>query len=162
MDYSGDYNCIMDYCWYFYLFCLQLCTTKFGGLASQAFDASKCTCKLDYSSGTIFQAFTYSVYLFIFWVFLCFFLCVCVCVCLWERLYTVQRSSNWLCVTLKQLLYETCLCVWLLSYYEPAIEYLATSRTLPRLIEVVKSSTKEKVRILSFGMFSLFSCQLFP
>ncbi|GER28286.1 v-type proton ATPase subunit H [Striga asiatica] len=44
-----------------------------------------------------------------------------------------------------QLLYETCLCVWLLSYYEPAIEYLATSRSLPRLIEVVKGSTKEKV-----------------
>ncbi|CAA0837123.1 V-type proton ATPase subunit H [Striga hermonthica] len=44
-----------------------------------------------------------------------------------------------------QLLYETCLCLWLLSYYEPAIEYLATSRSLPRLIEVVKGSTKEKV-----------------
>ncbi|XP_038678557.1 V-type proton ATPase subunit H-like [Tripterygium wilfordii] len=44
-----------------------------------------------------------------------------------------------------QLLYETCLCIWLLSYYEPAFEYLATSRTLPRLLEVVKSSTKEKV-----------------
>ncbi|KAK1572199.1 hypothetical protein Q3G72_029029 [Acer saccharum] len=44
-----------------------------------------------------------------------------------------------------QLLYETCLCIWLLSFYEPAIEYLATSRALPRLIEVVKSSTKEKV-----------------
>ncbi|XP_022853849.1 V-type proton ATPase subunit H-like [Olea europaea var. sylvestris] len=44
-----------------------------------------------------------------------------------------------------QLLYETCLCVWLLSYYEPAIEYLGTSRSLPRLIEVVKGSTKEKV-----------------
>lgn len=44
-----------------------------------------------------------------------------------------------------QLLYETCLCVWLLSYYEPAIEYLATSRALPRLIEVVKGSRKEKV-----------------
>nr|AFK35511.1 unknown [Lotus japonicus] len=44
-----------------------------------------------------------------------------------------------------QLLYETCLCIWLLSYYEPAIEYLATTRTLPRLIDVVKSSTKEKV-----------------
>ncbi|KAK4262219.1 hypothetical protein QN277_027802 [Acacia crassicarpa] len=44
-----------------------------------------------------------------------------------------------------QLLYETCLCIWLLSYYEPAVEYLATSRTLPRLIDVVKSSTKEKV-----------------
>ncbi|XXG89402.1 hypothetical protein AAC387_Pa12g1407 [Persea americana] len=44
-----------------------------------------------------------------------------------------------------QLLYETCLSIWLLSYYEPAIEYLATTRTLPRLIEVVKGSTKEKV-----------------
>ncbi|OMO96595.1 ATPase, V1 complex, subunit H [Corchorus olitorius] len=44
-----------------------------------------------------------------------------------------------------QLLYETCLCVWLLSYYEPAIEYLATSRALPRLVDVVKSSTKEKM-----------------
>ncbi|CAN8276249.1 unnamed protein product [Cochlearia groenlandica] len=44
-----------------------------------------------------------------------------------------------------QLLYETCLCVWLLSYYEPALEYLATSRTMQRLTEVVKSSTKEKV-----------------
>ncbi|KAD4384468.1 hypothetical protein R6Q59_011413 [Mikania micrantha] len=44
-----------------------------------------------------------------------------------------------------QLLYETCLCVWLFSYYEPAIEYLATSRALQRLSEVVKGSTKEKV-----------------
>ncbi|KAL4193727.1 hypothetical protein AMTRI_Chr06g200900 [Amborella trichopoda] len=44
-----------------------------------------------------------------------------------------------------QLLYETCLCIWLLSYFEPAVEYLATTRTLPRLIEVVKTSTKEKV-----------------
>uniref|UniRef100_A0A1J3CY23 V-type proton ATPase subunit H n=1 Tax=Noccaea caerulescens TaxID=107243 RepID=A0A1J3CY23_NOCCA len=44
-----------------------------------------------------------------------------------------------------QLLYETCLCIWLLSYYEPAVEYLATSRTMQRLTEVVKSSTKEKV-----------------
>ncbi|CAN7032321.1 unnamed protein product [Brassica rapa subsp. trilocularis] len=37
-----------------------------------------------------------------------------------------------------QLLYETCLCIWLLSY-------LATSRTMQRLTEVVKSSTKENV-----------------
>lgn len=52
-------------------------------------------------------------------------------------------------LSLKQLLYETCLCVWLLSYYEPAIEYLATSRALPRLIDVVKGSTKEKVSCIS-------------
>lgn len=44
-----------------------------------------------------------------------------------------------------QLLYETCLCIWLLSYYEPAVEFLATSRALPRLTDVVKCSTKEKV-----------------
>lgn len=68
-----------------------------------------------------------------------------------------------------QLLYETCLCVWLLSYYEPAIEYLATSRALPRLIEVVKGSTKEKVvrvviltlrNLLSKGTFSALMVDL--
>uniref|UniRef100_A0A5B7BIP8 V-type proton ATPase subunit H n=1 Tax=Davidia involucrata TaxID=16924 RepID=A0A5B7BIP8_DAVIN len=57
-----------------------------------------------------------------------------------------------------QLLYETCLCVWLLSYYEPAIEYLATSRTLQRLIEVVKGSTKEKVvRVIILILRNLLS-----
>ncbi|KAI4314893.1 hypothetical protein L6164_027756 [Bauhinia variegata] len=57
-----------------------------------------------------------------------------------------------------QLLYETCLCIWLLSYYEPAIEYLATSRALPRLIDVVKSSTKEKVvRVVALTFKNLLS-----
>ncbi|KAM7523518.1 hypothetical protein LguiA_013420 [Lonicera macranthoides] len=57
-----------------------------------------------------------------------------------------------------QLLYETCLCVWLLSFYEPAIEYLATTRTLPQLIEVVKGSTKEKVvRVIVLTLKNLLS-----
>ncbi|KAE9614387.1 putative H(+)-transporting two-sector ATPase [Lupinus albus] len=57
-----------------------------------------------------------------------------------------------------QLLYETCLCIWLLSYYEPAIEYLATSGALPRLIDVVKSSTKEKVvRVVVLTLKNLLS-----
>ncbi|KAF7828806.1 pentatricopeptide repeat-containing protein [Senna tora] len=57
-----------------------------------------------------------------------------------------------------QLLYETCLCIWLLSYYEPAIEYLATSRALPRLIDVVKTSTKEKVvRVVVLTLKNLLS-----
>lgn len=75
-------------------------------------------------------------------------------------------------VGIKQLLYETCLCVWLLSYYEPAIEYLATSRALPRLLEVVKASTKEKVLLVYWKTvypnwailvftFSLFSLILY-
>nr|XP_010930282.1 probable V-type proton ATPase subunit H [Elaeis guineensis] len=44
-----------------------------------------------------------------------------------------------------QLLYEACLCIWLLSYYDAAVDYMATTRIMPRLVEVVKSSTKEKV-----------------
>lgn len=44
-----------------------------------------------------------------------------------------------------QLLYETCLCVWLLSYFDAAVDYLATTRVLPRLMDVIKGSTKEKV-----------------
>ncbi|KAF5207638.1 V-type proton atpase subunit h [Thalictrum thalictroides] len=57
-----------------------------------------------------------------------------------------------------QLLYESCLSIWLLSYYEPAVEYLATSRTLPRLVEVVKGSTKEKVvRVIILTLKNLLS-----
>lgn len=33
----------------------------------------------------------------------------------------------------------------LLSYYDAAVDYLATIRVLPRLVEVAKGSTKEKV-----------------
>ncbi|KAL1369671.1 hypothetical protein AAHE18_01G005000 [Arachis hypogaea] len=57
-----------------------------------------------------------------------------------------------------QILYEACLCIWLLSYYDPAIEYLATSRALPRLIDVVKTSTKEKVvRVVVLTLRNLLS-----
>ncbi|KMZ62362.1 putative V-type proton ATPase subunit H [Zostera marina] len=44
-----------------------------------------------------------------------------------------------------QLLYETCLSVWLLSYYDVAVQALSTTRVLQKLVEVVKGSTKEKV-----------------
>ncbi|PIA52947.1 hypothetical protein AQUCO_01000656v1 [Aquilegia coerulea] len=57
-----------------------------------------------------------------------------------------------------QLLYETCLSIWLLSYYEPAVECIATSRTLARLVEVVKGSTKEKVvRVIILTLKNLLS-----
>ncbi|KHG22602.1 V-type proton ATPase subunit H -like protein [Gossypium arboreum] len=59
-----------------------------------------------------------------------------------------------------QLLYETCLCVWLLSYYEPAIEYLATSRALPRLVDVVRSSTKEKVSSSNVPIIQVLPCNV--
>ncbi|CAM6042900.1 unnamed protein product [Sphagnum compactum] len=44
-----------------------------------------------------------------------------------------------------QLLYEASLCLWLLSFHEAAIDAFSTSRVVPRLVEVVKTSTKEKV-----------------
>lgn len=44
-----------------------------------------------------------------------------------------------------QLLYETVLCVWLLSFYEPAFEAIAPTRIIARLVDVAKSSSKEKV-----------------
>jgi V-type H+-transporting ATPase subunit H len=44
-----------------------------------------------------------------------------------------------------QLLYEISLCIWLLSFYDAAVDYLSTTRVMPRLVEVVKGSTKEKV-----------------
>ncbi|KAL3683438.1 hypothetical protein R1sor_001460 [Riccia sorocarpa] len=44
-----------------------------------------------------------------------------------------------------QLLYEATLSVWLLTFYEPAHQALADTNIASQLVEVVKSSTKEKV-----------------
>jgi V-type H+-transporting ATPase subunit H len=49
-----------------------------------------------------------------------------------------------------QLLYEASLCLWLLSFHEAAIDAFSTFRVVPRLVEVVKTSTKEKVCTLNF------------
>jgi len=44
-----------------------------------------------------------------------------------------------------QLLYEVTLCTWLLSFQDDAVEAFSSGRVLPHLVEVVKTSTKEKV-----------------
>ncbi|CAM6100948.1 unnamed protein product [Calypogeia fissa] len=44
-----------------------------------------------------------------------------------------------------QLLYEATLSVWLLTFYDLAVEALTEAKVVPRLVEVVKASTKEKV-----------------
>ncbi|KAJ7534492.1 hypothetical protein O6H91_13G096900 [Diphasiastrum complanatum] len=44
-----------------------------------------------------------------------------------------------------QLLYEAILCMWLLSFYDAAVDAIAATRAVPRLVEVAKSSIKEKV-----------------
>jgi V-type H+-transporting ATPase subunit H len=57
-----------------------------------------------------------------------------------------------------QFLYETCLCIWLLSFYDAAVDYLSTTRVMPRLVEVVKSSTKEKVvRVVVMSLRNLLA-----
>ena len=55
-----------------------------------------------------------------------------------------------------QLLYEATLCMWLLSFHDAAVDAFSMSRVLPRLVEVVKSSTKEKVHITAID----FWCRL--
>lgn len=44
-----------------------------------------------------------------------------------------------------QLLYEATLCMWLISFNDDSVEAISASHTLPRLVDVAKSSTKEKV-----------------
>eukprot|EP00249_Psilotum_nudum_P006870 c20124_g1_i2 orf=272-1621(+) len=44
-----------------------------------------------------------------------------------------------------QLLYEATLCMWLLSFFEAAVDAIASTRILPRLLDVLKTTTKEKV-----------------
>lgn len=44
-----------------------------------------------------------------------------------------------------QLLYEATLCMWLLSFNDAAVDAISATHTLSRLVEVAKSSTKEKV-----------------
>eukprot|EP00475_Leptophrys_vorax_P010104 TRINITY_DN16783_c0_g1_i1.p1 TRINITY_DN16783_c0_g1~~TRINITY_DN16783_c0_g1_i1.p1 ORF type:complete len:453 (+),score=36.40 TRINITY_DN16783_c0_g1_i1:112-1470(+) len=57
-----------------------------------------------------------------------------------------------------QLLYESVLCLWLLSFHEPSIEAIRGARVLPRLIEVAKSSAKEKiVRVAVLTLLNLMA-----
>eukprot|EP00271_Cylindrocystis_brebissonii_P000720 TRINITY_DN10943_c0_g1_i2.p1 TRINITY_DN10943_c0_g1~~TRINITY_DN10943_c0_g1_i2.p1 ORF type:complete len:469 (+),score=141.03 TRINITY_DN10943_c0_g1_i2:158-1564(+) len=57
-----------------------------------------------------------------------------------------------------QLLYEAVLCVWLLSFCEAAVEPVGATRMIPRLIDVAKSSTKEKVvRVAILALNNLHS-----
>ncbi|KAI5077767.1 hypothetical protein GOP47_0007591 [Adiantum capillus-veneris] len=44
-----------------------------------------------------------------------------------------------------QLLYEATLCMWLLSFNDAAVDAVSATHALPRLIEVARTSTKEKV-----------------
>jgi hypothetical protein len=45
------------------------------------------------------------------------------------------------------MFYENILCIWLLTYYDPAIEAMNEAQMVPRLAEIVKLSTKEKVHL---------------
>lgn len=56
---------------------------------------------------------------------------------------------------LLQLLYEATLCIWLLSFHDGAVEAFSTGRVVPRLVEVVKTSTKEKVLLNGCTLYDL-------
>ncbi|MCO5613019.1 hypothetical protein L7F22_067292 [Adiantum nelumboides] len=44
-----------------------------------------------------------------------------------------------------QLLYEATLCMWLLSFNDAAVDAISATNALPRLIDVARTSSKEKV-----------------
>ncbi len=60
-----------------------------------------------------------------------------------------------------QLLYEAVLCIWLLSFYDGAVDAFSTARVLPRLVDVVKLSTKEKVLLDAVFELSEFGLNFF-
>ncbi|CAM6120518.1 unnamed protein product [Calypogeia fissa] len=61
-----------------------------------------------------------------------------------------------------QLLYEAILCMWLLTYYDPVFEAMTEAQVVPRLVEVVKVSTKEKVtRVALLSLRNLVTKGLF-
>ncbi|KAL2612343.1 hypothetical protein R1flu_024035 [Riccia fluitans] len=61
-----------------------------------------------------------------------------------------------------QLLYEATLSVWLLTFYDPATQAMADTRISSQLVEVVKSSTKEKVvRVALLSLKNLVKKDIF-
>ena len=63
-----------------------------------------------------------------------------------QLLAPLLRSSTQSAAPNQQLLYEAGLCVWQLTFYEPAAEAMGSSGVVQGLVEMARSATKEKVR----------------
>lgn len=62
-----------------------------------------------------------------------------------QLLAPLLRSSSQNAAPNQQLLYEAGLCVWQLTFYEPAAEAMGSSGVVQGLVEMARLATKEKV-----------------
>ena len=62
-----------------------------------------------------------------------------------QLLAPLLRSSTQSSAPNQQLLYEAGLCVWQLTFYEPAAEAMGSSGVVQGLVEMARQATKEKV-----------------
>ena len=63
-----------------------------------------------------------------------------------QLLAPLLRSSTQSSAPNQQLLYEAGMCVWQLTFYEPAAEAMGSSGVVQGLVEMARQATKEKVR----------------
>ena len=69
-----------------------------------------------------------------------------------QLLAPLLRSNAAQAATNQQLLYEAGMCVWQLTFYEPAAEAMGSSGVVQGLVEMARQATKEKVSPLSHGI----------
>ena len=65
-----------------------------------------------------------------------------------QLLAPLLRSNASSAAPNQQLLYEAGMCVWQLTFYEPAAEAMGSSGVVQGLVDMARSATKEKVTYL--------------
>ncbi len=63
-----------------------------------------------------------------------------------QLLAPLLRSNASAAAPNQQLLYEAGMCVWQLTFYEPAAEAMGSSGVVQGLVDMARQATKEKVR----------------
>lgn len=76
-----------------------------------------------------------------------------------QLLAPLLRSNASAAAPNQQLLYEAGMCVWQLTFYEPAAQAMGSSGVVQGLVDMARSATKEKVRApCSLGRKSKVKC----
>lgn len=64
-----------------------------------------------------------------------------------QLLAPLLRSNASAAAPNQQLLYEAGMCVWQLTFYEPAAQAMGSSGVVQGLVDMARSATKEKVTL---------------
>lgn len=65
-----------------------------------------------------------------------------------QLLAPLLRSNASAAAPNQQLLYEAGMCVWQLTFYEPAAQAMGSSGVVQSLVDMARSATKEKVTLM--------------